>query len=111
MTRVSAAGQPAVAEQAPVTPAATWARRLMTILLIIAGLAAFLYAGATTYMATLIVQQKPLALSGSPADYQVDYRSVVFPARDDHLIIHGWFIPGVLPNGQLTAQRAIIMLH
>jgi pimeloyl-ACP methyl ester carboxylesterase len=62
-------------------------------------------------MATLIVQEHPLALTGSPADSGLDYRNVVFPARGDHVKIHGWFIPGVLPNGQQTAQRVLIMIH
>ena len=87
------------------------ARRIVTSLLIIAGLLTFLYAGVTTYMATLIVQEHPLALSGSPADYGLDYRSVVFPARGDHVAIRGWFIPGVLPNGQQTTQRVLVMIH
>lgn len=88
-----------------------WARRLVAILLTVSGLLTFLYAGVTTYMATLVVQQHRLAVTGSPADFGLDYHNVVFPARDDHLAIRGWFIPGLLPNGQETAQRVIIMIH
>jgi len=88
-----------------------WPRRLVGVLLTIAGLVTFLYAGATTYMATLVVAQKPLALSGTPEQYQLEYQNVVFPASIDHLMIHGWFIPGVLPTGKLTTQRVLIMVH
>jgi pimeloyl-ACP methyl ester carboxylesterase len=96
---------------ASIPPSGGRARRLVATLLIIAGLLSFVYAGVTTYMATLIVQEHPLALTGSPADSGLDYRNVVFPARGDHVKIHGWFIPGVLPNGQQTAQRVLIMIH
>lgn len=93
------------------TSRGVWARRLVTTLLIISGLLTFLYAGVTTYMATLVVQEHPLAIKGSPADFGLDYRNVVFPAHGDHVAIHGWFIPGVLPSGQETAQRVLIMIH
>lgn len=88
-----------------------WARRLVAVLLVICSLLTFAYAGITTYMATLVVQQHPLALAGTPADYRLDYRNIEFPAQIDHLAIRGWFIPGVLPNGQLTTARALIMVH
>jgi pimeloyl-ACP methyl ester carboxylesterase len=83
----------------------------VAVLLTIAGLVMFAYAGATTYMATLVVAQKPLALAGTPGQYQLEYQNVAFPARVDHLMIHGWFIPGVLPTGKLTTQRVLIMVH
>jgi dienelactone hydrolase len=89
----------------------TWARRLVAALLIISGILTFVYAAASMYIATQVVKQKPLALAGTPAQFQLDYRDVVFPARDDHLLLRGWFIPGVLPNGQQTTQRALIMIH
>ena len=89
----------------------TWARRLVAGLLIVCGLLSFAYAGASTYIATLVVQQKPLALAGTPAQYGLDYRNVEFPAAVDHLMIRGWFIPGVLPGGQQTSSRVLIMVH
>jgi uncharacterized protein len=89
----------------------TWARRLVAALLIVAGILSFVYAGASLYLATQVVKEKSPPFSGTPADYQLDYREVVFPARDDHLMLHGWFIPGVLPNGQQTTQRTLIMVH
>src|SRR5215469_3688849 len=88
-----------------------WMRLLVALLLTICGLLTFAYAGITTYMATLLVQQHPLALAGTPADYRLDYRNVEFPARADHVAIRGWFIPGVLPSRQLTSARVLIMVH
>ncbi|MGO8948741.1 MAG: alpha/beta hydrolase [Ktedonobacterales bacterium] len=88
-----------------------WARRLVAALLTICCLLTFAYAGITTYMATLIVKQQPLALAGTPAQYGLAYRNVEFPARIDHLAIRGWFIPGVLQDGQLTDSRVLIMVH
>lgn len=100
-----------IATAALTAPPGIWARRLVALLLILSGLLTFLYAGVTTVMATLVVQEHPLALAGSPGDFGLDYRTVVFPARGDHVAIRGWFIPGVLPNGQETAQRVLIMIH
>jgi dipeptidyl aminopeptidase/acylaminoacyl peptidase len=80
-------------------------------LLIVSGFLAFAYAAGSMYVATVLVQQTILPLDGTPARYQLDYRDIVFPARIDDLAIHGWFIPGVLPNGQQTTQRALIMIH
>lgn len=62
-------------------------------------------------MATLVVAQKPLPITLTPAVYQLDYREVAFPSREDHLTLRGWLIPGVLANGQQTTQRTLIMVH
>ena len=76
-------------------------RRLVAALLIICAVLSFGYAGLTTVMGVLVVRQTPLPVSGSPADYQLDYRNVVFPACMGaiNVMIHGWFIPGVLRAG------------
>lgn len=100
-----------VAAAQPSSPRQKHARRLVTTLLIVSGLLMLVYSAATTYMATLIVAEKPLAVVGSPTDYHLDYRDITFPAREDGLLIRGWFIPGMLPSGQETTQRAIIMIH
>src|SRR5579884_4101313 len=47
----------------------------------------------------------------TPDSLGLEYRDVTFPSREDHLQIHGWFIPGVLPDGSLTTRRTIIMVH
>ncbi len=52
-----------------------------------------------------------MPIDTTPAAYGLQYKDVTFPSRYDNLPLKGWFIPGVLPNGQLTTQRAIIMVH
>jgi uncharacterized protein len=47
----------------------------------------------------------------TPSDYGLSYRDVRFPSREDRLTLAGWFIPGVLPDGQLTIARAILVVH
>lgn len=88
-----------------------WPRRLVSVALALAALLFFSYGAITTYMAPLIVRQTPLAIDQTPATYQLDYRNVAFAARDDHVQIRGWFIPGVAPGGGLTARRTIIVIH
>ena len=51
------------------------------------------------------------AFAKVPSDYGLSYRDVSFPSRRDHLRLRGWFIPGVLPAGQLTTARTIVMVH
>jgi uncharacterized protein len=41
----------------------------------------------------------------------MQFKYVTFPSREDHIQLKGWFIPGVLPNGSLTAQRTIVFVH
>src|SRR5260370_28920659 len=111
MTSSSSAPKAPTTGHAAAPARGTWARRLVAALLIISGILTFVYAAASMYIATQVVKQKPLALAGTPAQFQLDYRDVVFPARDDHLLLRGWFIPGVLPNGQQTTQRPLIRIH
>ncbi len=47
----------------------------------------------------------------TPAAFGLSYRDVSFPAREDGVVLRGWVIPGVLPAGQLTTDRTIILVH
>jgi uncharacterized protein len=47
----------------------------------------------------------------TPSHYGLSYRDVRFPSREDQLMLAGWFIPGVLPDGRLTTERAIMVVH
>jgi fermentation-respiration switch protein FrsA (DUF1100 family) len=47
----------------------------------------------------------------TPASLGLQYKEVTFPSREDNIQLHGWFIPGLLPNGSLTTQRTIIFVH
>jgi uncharacterized protein len=55
------------------------------------------------------VPQKPLY--ATPASLGLQFKYVTFPSRVDQVQLKGWYIPGVLPNGHLTSQRTIIMVH
>ena len=71
----------------------------LVVLVIVAflGLSAFLGASATR------VERIPVTIS--PADLGLDYEDITFPSREDHLTLHGWFLPS--PD----SEQVIIMLH
>jgi len=69
------------------------------------------YAVISIYMATQLIHKPQIPLKATPASLGLQYKDVTFPSREDHLQLHGWFIPGVLPSGQLTSQRTIIVVH
>jgi fermentation-respiration switch protein FrsA (DUF1100 family) len=79
--------------------------------LLASGLLSFGYAALSVYVATQLVYAPPHPAQNTPGSFGLSYRNVTFPAREDHVQISGWFIPGVLPNGNLTAQRTIIFVH
>jgi fermentation-respiration switch protein FrsA (DUF1100 family) len=87
------------------------ARWLVAALLLVTGLATVGYAGLSVYIATRLVYVPQLPIKRTPADRGLAYRPVTFPAREDGVELRGWFVPGVLPGGQLTAQRTLIIVH
>ncbi|HEU0028319.1 MAG TPA: alpha/beta fold hydrolase, partial [Ktedonobacterales bacterium] len=88
-----------------------WLSRLLVALLAISGLLSLSYAGISTYIATKLVYRAQTPVTGTPARYGLNYAYVTFPARDDGLQIKGWFIPGVLRDGRLTADRTLLVVH
>lgn len=86
-------------------------RRLVATLLVLSVVITGSYAAVSIYIGTQIQVATHKPLYATPASLGLQYRDVTFPSRDDHLQIQGWFIPGILPNGHLTAQRTIIMVH
>jgi fermentation-respiration switch protein FrsA (DUF1100 family) len=87
------------------------ARLLVTILLIISTILITAYVAISLYISTQLVYVPQKPLYATPASLGLKFQYVTFPSRDDHIQLRGWFIPGVLPNGNLTAQRTIIMVH
>ncbi len=83
----------------------------MAVLLILTTALTIGYTAVSIYMATKLVHSSQVLPDTTPASLGLQYKEISFPSRDDHLQLHGWFIPGVLPDGQLTAQRTIIMVH
>ena len=86
-------------------------RKLVVGLCIASEVLSIGYVGISFLVATQLAYEQPLPITKTPANLGLSYRDVSFLSREDHLLLKGWFIPGVLPNGQLTATRTIIMVH
>jgi fermentation-respiration switch protein FrsA (DUF1100 family) len=80
---------------------------LLTLSIVLTGS----YAAISIYINTQFQGVQHLPIYATPASLGLQYKDVTFPSREDQVQLQGWFIPGVLPNGQLTSQRTIIMLH
>jgi len=70
---------------------------VVLIIVIIIGVSAYLGGIATR------VDREPVTIN--PADLGLEYEDITFPSREDHLILHGWFLPS--PN----SEEIIIILH
>jgi fermentation-respiration switch protein FrsA (DUF1100 family) len=88
-----------------------WLPRLVATLLIGSGLLTLSYSGLCLYVATRLVYVAPTPVTTTPASLGLAYRDVTFPSRGDHVRLKGWYIPGVLPGGQLTTANTIIAVH
>jgi len=71
------------------------------------------YAGASVLaaMALMAPNPSPGPITQTPAAWGLRYQTVSFPSRSDHLLIRGWLLPGLLPDGTQTMQRTIIVVH
>ncbi len=87
------------------------ARRFVAALLVVTGLLSFSYTGLSTYLATRLVARPHLDVDDTPLSRGLAYHDVTFPSREDHLQLRGWLIPGVLPDGRLTVNRALVVAH
>ena len=88
-----------------------WQRRTVATLLVATFLVTFVYSSLSLLGGILLVYAPQLPIRSTPAAYGLDYRNVSFVSRVDHLHLSGWFIPAVLPDGHLSADRTIIMIH
>jgi uncharacterized protein len=85
--------------------------RLVRAVLIVSQLLTFGYMSLSVIIATQVAYTQPKPITRTPAALGLSFQDVAFPSREDHVLLRGWFIPGVLSNGQMTVQRAIIMVH
>ena len=69
------------------------------------------YIGISSYIAEQLVYETPKPIVRTPASLGLQFASVSVPSRDDHIKLKGWFIPGVLPDGRLTVDRMIVVVH
>ena len=86
-------------------------RKFAAALLITLGALTLGYVGISFLVARRVAFAQPKAITKTPADLGFSYRDVSFLSRENHLLLRGWFIPGMLPGGQLTTERTIIMVH
>src|SRR6266568_9270952 len=80
------------------------ASRIVRGLLLTVGVLSLAYASASVYVAIRVVHADPLPVLQTPAAFGLSF-------REDHLAVRGWFLPGVLPDGRLTAERSLILVH
>lgn len=80
-------------------------------LLLASGVLAVGYAGISVYALQQLAYGPRMPLTTTPAALGLDYRDVTFPSRGDGVPLRGWFMPGLLPEGQVTARRVIVMVH
>lgn len=86
-------------------------RRVVVGMLIVSGILTLAYSSLSIYVATKLVYVAPTPIYATPASLGLQFRDVTFPSRVDQVQLRGWFIPGILPGGQLTAQRTIVLVH
>src|SRR5438552_2302297 len=86
-------------------------RRAVTGLLILSGLLSLGYIGISSYIAEQLVYEAPKAIVKTPASQSLHFANVSFPSRDDQIMLKGWLIPGVLPDGRMTVDRVIVAVH
>ncbi|HET9918675.1 MAG TPA: alpha/beta hydrolase [Ktedonobacteraceae bacterium] len=86
-------------------------RRFTIILLVVSGILATLYVGTSMALALILAYLPPLPVTQTPSSLSLSYREVAFLSRGDRILLRGWFIPAILPDGQMSAERTIIVVH
>jgi len=86
-------------------------RWIVVALLIVSIIVITAYTALSIYIATQLVYVPQKPIYATPASLGLQFKYVTFPSRVDQMQLKGWYIPGVLPNGNLTSQRTIIMVH
>lgn len=84
---------------------------IVITLLLLTGIMTTSYAALSVYIATRLAFGMQVVSTRTPAQLGLQYQNIVFPSRDDHLQLHGWLIPGILPGGALTLRHTIIIVH
>jgi uncharacterized protein len=86
-------------------------RWIVVTLLIVSVIVTTAYTALSIYIATQLVYKPQIPPYATPALLGLQFKYVTFPSRIDQVQLKGWYIPGVLPDGNLTSQRTIIMVH
>src|SRR6266699_228822 len=86
-------------------------RWIVVALLVISVIVTTAYTALSIYIATQLVYAPQKPIYATPASLGLQFKYVTFASREDQVQLKGWFIPGVLPDGTLTAKRTIITVH
>jgi len=86
-------------------------RWIVVASLIVSVIVTTAYTAISIYIATQLVYVPQKPLYATPASLGLQFKYVTFPSRIDQLQLKGWYIPGVLPDGKLTSQRTLIVVH
>src|SRR6266496_1320401 len=86
-------------------------RWIVLALLIVSVIVTMAYTALSIYIATQLVYVPQKLLYATPASLGLQFKYVTFPSRVDQVQLKGWYIPGVLPDGKLTSQRTLIVVH
>ena len=86
-------------------------RIFVTVLVTLSVILMVGYSAVSIYIAMRIMDIQRMPMNTTPAALGLQYKDITFPSRYDNVRIKGWFIPGILPNGHLTSQLTIIMVH
>ena len=86
-------------------------RRAVAGLLIVSGLLTLGYVAISSYIAEELVYETPKPIAKTPASLGLRFANVSFPSRHDQISLKGWLIPGILPDGRLTVDRVIVVVH
>ena len=86
-------------------------RWIVVALLVISVIVTTAYTALSIYIATQLVYAPQKPIYATPASLGLQFKYVTFRSRIDQVQLKGWYIPGVLPDGSLTSQRTIIMVH
>ena len=70
-----------------------------------------IYLGISAYIAWRLAHPQPMPVEMTPRDLGLDFRDVTFASREDGVRLHGWLIPGILPDGEPTLDRVVIAVH
>jgi len=110
-TQISPPTEPGLSEVDKATKAGRVFRRFVAVLLALSVVLTAAYAAISINIASQLVQTTRVPLYATPASLGLQYKDITFSSREDNIKLSGWFIPGVLPNGSLTTQRTIIVVH
>jgi fermentation-respiration switch protein FrsA (DUF1100 family) len=86
-------------------------RKFTLALLFLSGIG-LAYEALSVYVAKRLAYAPHVVPEKTPESVDLPFQNVTFTSRDENPIhLRGWFIPGILPNGEWTTRQTIIVVH